>query len=102
MSTFRLLLLFSTHANFAHDSKQFKVKAEQLIDTSQHPRIGGREVRIVRQIRDDGVRVRYVEAIVVERGNLMQRIHRHVLGRHVLVLIEVDVLELEGETSRKL
>lgn len=87
--------VFCSYANFAHDSKEFKVKAEQLIDASQHPGIGGRKVRICRQVRDDGVRVRNVKAVVVERGNLVQRIHLHVLGRHVLVLIEIDVLELE-------
>lgn len=95
--------VFCSYANFAHDSEEFKVKAEQLIDASQHPGIGGRKVRICRQIGDDGVRVRNVKAVVVERGNLMQRIHLHVLGRHVLVLIEIDVLELEwGKTGVKL
>lgn len=61
----------TTHANFAHDSEQFKVKAQQLVDAGQHSRVGRSQLWVVRQVRDDGVRVRDVEAVVVERGNLM-------------------------------
>lgn len=41
-TTFEVTAAFDswTHANFSHDTKQFKVKAEHLVDACQDARVG--------------------------------------------------------------
>lgn len=43
-TTFEVTAAFDswTHANFSHDTKQFKVKAEHLVDACQDARVGWR------------------------------------------------------------
>lgn len=84
-----------TNANFSHDSKEFKIKEQQLVDTRKYTRVWWCQVWIWCQIWNDRVGISYVETVVVKCWNLMQRIKTEELTRSMLVLIKIDIFQLK-------
>lgn len=84
-----------THSDLAENFEEFKVEKQNLIDSRLQTLIHRCQLRIRRQIRENGMRVCHIESIVVECGNLMKRIHSTEGCRAMLILIQINLAQLK-------